>query len=95
MTPSILEQVSAATGQKYLAARDYVIKPGSQADQLLKVLEDSGEGWTYAEMSRKFGWASSALHSAVFRLKKLGLIERDGVVEINNRLHCRWKAKGD
>ena len=70
-------------------------KRGSQTDRLYRLMDDAGFSWTYGELEHKLGWSKNSIHSALHRLKLLGLIERDGVVEIDNRLHCRWKIRRD
>lgn len=95
MIPSIVQQVVAATGIVPDKMMQYNIKRGSQTDRLYRLMDETGFGWTYGELEHKLGWSKNSLHSALHRLKLLGLIERDGVVEIGNRLHCRWKIRRD
>ena len=95
MLPSLIEQVAAATGARIDPMQKYNIKRGSQTDVLHRLLDETGFGWTCDELQPKLGWAKSGLRTALHRLKHMGLIERDGVVEVDGRLHCRWRIRRD
>lgn len=95
MLPSLIEQVAAATGVRIDPMQKYNIKRGSQTDVLYRLFDETGFGWTYSELQHKLGWTKSGLHTALHRLKLMGLLERDGVVEVDGRLHCRWKIRRD
>ena len=95
MLPSMIEQVTAATGVRTDPIQKYNIKRGSQTDVLHRLLDETGFGWTFGELQHKLGWAKNGLRTALHRLKLMGLIERDGVVEVDGRLHCRWKTRRD
>ena len=95
MLPSMIEQVTAATGVRTDPIQKYNIKRGSQTDVLHRLLDETGFGWTCGELQHKLGWAKNGVRTALHRLKLMGLIERDGVVEVDGRLHCRWKIRRD
>ena len=95
MLPSLIEQVTAATGARIDPMQKYNIKRGSQTDVLHQLLDETGFGWTRGELQHKLGWTENGLGTALHRLKLMGLIERDGVVEVDGRLHCRWKIRRD
>ena len=93
MLPSLIEQVTAATGARIDPMQKYNIKRGSQTDVLHRLLDETERGWTHGELQHKLGWAKNGLRTALHRLKHMGLIERDGVVEVDGRLHCRWRIR--
>lgn len=75
MIPDLAHQLAAASPCPDLRTT-YQIKPGSQVERVLQLLDEGKKAWTYEAT----GFARNAINVAVFRLKRAGLIEVAGTV---------------
>ena len=82
MLPDLLDQLCAVTGCPELIGlrTTYQIKPGSQVERVLQLLDESEKAWTYADLAKATGFARNAINVAVFRLRRAGLVEVAGSV---------------
>lgn len=82
MLPDLLDQLCAVTGCPELIGlrTTYQIKPGSQVDRVLALLDESEKAWTYEDLAKTTGFSRNAINVAVFRLRRAGLIEVAGSV---------------
>ena len=82
MIPDLAHQLAAASPCPDLIdlRTTYQIKPGSQVERVLQLLDEGKKAWTYEELTEATGFARNAINVAVFRLKRAGLIEVAGTV---------------
>lgn len=82
MLPDLADQLVAASPRPELIdlRTTYQIKPGSQVDRVLALLDESEKAWTYEDLTKTTGFARNAINVAVFRLKRAGLVEVAGTV---------------
>ena len=82
MIPDLAGQLVAASPRPELIdlRTTYQIKPGSQVDRVLALLDESEKAWTYEDLAKTTGFSRNAINVAVFRLRRAGLIEVAGSV---------------
>ena len=74
MIPDLAGQLVAASPRPELIdlRTTYQIKPGSQVDRVLALLDESEKAWTYEDLAKTTGFSRNAINVAVFRLRRAG-----------------------
>lgn len=78
MLPDLLDQLCAVTGCPPPSRADGVLRPGSQADRIYQLIDGSDRAWTIDDLVVQTGITRNSVTIAVWRLKRLGLLERTG-----------------
>lgn len=78
MLSDLLGQLCAATESPPPPRATGLLRPGSQPDQILQLLTDSERAWTVAQLQTATGFTRNSVTIALWRLRRLELVERVG-----------------
>lgn len=92
MMLSLAAQVAACTGSHAPPRAAGVLVPGSQADRIYQLLDDSSRPWTAQDVMSATDYGYDSVTCALRRLCELGLIERCGAQRTQARPRTMYRS---
>lgn len=92
MMPSLAAQVAACTGSTVPPRAAGVLVPGSQADRIYQLLDESFGAWPVKDVMSATGYGYNSVTCALRRLCDLELIERCGTQRARTRPMTMYRS---